>query len=335
MIEESKQPLVSIVIVNFNGLKWLKGCLDSAIEQDYPNIEILVVDNASTDGSQDFIAKNYPGVKLIQNNENCGFAKGNNIGIGEAKGVFYLLINTDTTFSEDLITSLIKGFGDLPNAAVIQPKMLVMDKNPPILDGSGSYFTYYTFLYHTGLFSPDLQEFDIQKKVFSVKGAAMFVRADVVEKIGLFDDQFWCYYEETDFCHRAWLSGYECWYYPKGIVYHAGGATSSAFENETVLFHNSKNKIRSFLKNFGLKNVLVFLSLHLVLSVGLIFDIVHKRKIVTPKSFTKALIWNIMHFNETMQERTHVQNDIRKKSDKDILNQIMVTPNFWRVFMSK
>jgi len=241
---------VSIIVVNFNGFKWLKGCFDALIDQSYRDLEIIFVDNASTDNSVDFIKTNYPSVKTVKNDENYGFAKGNNIGYKHSKGDYIILLNNDTYVEKDYVTNFINVFDKYPRCGIAQSKIVLMD-NPKKLDCAGSFWTDTTFLYHYG-FGKDASDPKYNKdyKVFSVKGASMIIKREVIDTIGLFDDDFWCYYEETDLCHRAWLTGYEVWYYPEALCYHAMGATSSKFKNEFVQYHNLKNKLSSFTKNF-------------------------------------------------------------------------------------
>ncbi len=326
--------LVSIIIVNHNGLSWLKNSLRSAISQDFQTCEVILVDNNSKDDSVLFVKNHFPQVKIIVNHENSGFAEGNNIGIRESRGDYIFLVNNDTRFDSHVVSTLIKSFKSFPNAGILQPKILILGKEPPTLDGCGSLFTNYTFLYHVGLFKRDSPEFNQPTRVFCIKGAAMMVKREVFDKIGLFDKSFWCYYEETDFCHRAWVAGYESIYAPACNIWHAGGSTSKHFKSDLILFHNSKNKIRSFIKNFELINVLWVVPTHVILSFGLLFNFIHKTNIVTVKSLTRAIVWNISNFRETMRLRKLTQGS-RILNDDQIFQVVKKTPNIWRAFMSK
>jgi len=323
---------VSVIIVNFNGMRWLQGCLDSVIAQDYPHFEVIFVDNASTDGSCEYVRQHYPEIKITRNNSNFGFAKGNNIGIQHASGSYYLLVNNDVIMPFDFVSKLVEGMRRLKTASIIQPKIFHGDSLR--LDGCGSLWTRYTFLYHLGLYKKESSAFSEPFPVFSVKGAAMLIRKQVVDKIGLFDDTFWCYYEETDFCHRAWISGFESWYYPKASLKHYGGKTSISFANNLVQYHNVKNKLRSFLKNFSFPRSLWFVFLHCTLNLLLSLNFFHRNRSIHISSLVKAIIWNIKNIRSTLKLRASVQS-YRKISDVTIMHRLSIDISLLNIYLNK
>lgn len=319
-------PKVSIIIVNFNGQKYLHDCLSSIENNPGVLYEVIFVDNASSDNSVNFVKKYFPKVTIIQNNVNLGFAGGSNIGIRQVRGEYILLLNNDTIAEKDFLRNFIKAFDEIPNLGCVQPKIVLM-KDPNIIDSCGSYLTDTSFLYHYGYDkNQSLEKYNHPFPVFSVKGVAILTKKEIIEKIGLFDDDFWCYYEETDFCHRAWLAGYECWYYPKVKIYHAaGGTTLTYFQNSYIQFHNFKNKPASFIMNFEAITLLKFLPIYLVINffLGIFFLIKLKPKYFA--SLIKALLWNIIHIKRTLLKRHHVQL-LRKISDKDIFRKVKRNP---------
>ena len=141
--------LVSIIILNWNGKNFLKNCLDSLEKLTYSPVEIIVVDNNSTDGSQLLVKKNYPKVILIENKKNYGFAKSNNIGYKAAHGTYALVLNNDTIVTQGFLEPLLQDFKENPNIACIQPQIRLL-KNKKILDGVGAFLTSSGFLYHFG-----------------------------------------------------------------------------------------------------------------------------------------------------------------------------------------
>lgn len=320
------KPKVSIIIVNFNGKKYLNGCL-SSIKQNFGILsEVIFVDNASSDNSVGFVKKYFPEVKVIQNKENFGFAGGNNIGIKQTRGEYILLLNNDTVIEKDFLKNSIKAFSEIPNLGCIQPKIVLMKDNN-ILDSCGSYLTDTSFLYHYGYDkNQSLEKYNRSFPVFSVKGVAILTKKEIIEKIGLFDDDFWCYFEETDFCNRLWLAGYECWYYPKVKIYHAaGGTTLTYFQNSFIQFQNFKNKLTTFIKNFELSTLIKFIPRYLIINffLGLFFLFTLKPKIFA--SLIRALWWNIIHFKSTVAKRKKVQL-LRKVNDKDIFGKVKRNP---------
>lgn len=320
------QPLISIIIVNWNGRKWLEKCLDSLYQQTYKDFEIIFVDNASTDDSVHLVRKLYPEVIIVQNKHNDGFAGGNNKGFGYSNGKYILLLNNDTWVEESYLENFVKAFEKIPQAGCIQSKILLMDQKD-VLDVCGSYWTSSTFLYHYGHGASNaLPMYNSPKPFFSNKGASMMIRRTVIEKAGeLFDDDFWCYYEETDFCHRVWLMGYECWYYPKAVAHHANGGTSLNFQNDFIHFHNFKNKLLSFLKNFETTTLIRVIPMYLFLNGGLSLYWLFCGKKRHFTAFYKALWWNIVHFRKTIYKRKIVQS-LRVKCDHDIFKKVKKNP---------
>ena len=314
-----RKDFVSVVIINWNGMRWLDECLKSITSQTYPHFEVIVVDNASQDGSIEFISQHYPEIFLIKNTKNEGFAKGNNLALPHAKGELILLLNNDTTCPNNFIELFVESFQKIPKVGAAQSKIIKMS-DPTKLDSCGSFWTNSTLLYHYGVDkSESLNQFNQDFPVFSNKGASMLIRRDVIEKIGLFDDDFWCYYEETDFCNRVWLIGFECWYLPKAMVLHAIGGTSTLFNNDQIQFHNFKNKLLSFIKNFEIKTLFTVIPTYIFLSaiISLIYLALNKPKHAL--AVLKAIIWNIKNIKSSLQKRKKIQ-DMRTITDANIFN---------------
>jgi GT2 family glycosyltransferase len=323
----TNNPIVSIIIVNWNGRKWLKACLDSLEKQTFKKFEIILVDNASSDDSTSYVEKHYPKVKILQTGSNLGFAGGNNAGLKIAKGKYILLLNNDTWSPRDFLANFIKAFEEIPKAGCVQSKMVLLNDHTK-LDLVGAYWTNSSFLYYYGAGKDaDLPKYNKKMPFFSNKGASVMIPRKVIDKLGLFDKDFWLYYEETDFCHRVWLAGYECWYWPNAVVHHAGGGTTVRFDNSLIQFHNFKNKLMSFLKNFESKNLIiivpVYILVNIIISLVWLFD-------GKPKHFAalyRSIWWNIVHIKSTLQKRKIVQS-FRKKSDVDIFKVTKVNPRF-------
>ncbi len=324
---------VSIIIVNYNGKKWLNDCLTSVFNQNYKNIEVILVDNHSSDDSVNYVKNNFLKVMVVRNKKNNGFAKGNNIGLKYAKGDYILLLNTDTILKKNTISNLLKAFNEIPNLGCVQPKMILFDKKH--LDACGSFWTNTTMLYHYGYGkNKNLRMYNKPFPVFSVKGACMLIKREVINKIGLFDNDFWCYYEETDFCHRAWISGYECWYYPKAEMYHAGGGTSVVFNNSLIQFHNFKNKLMSMIKNFELKALIRILIVHLLVELMVFSYYLLRLKFSLSLSIIRGFYWNIRNIRKTIHKRKLVQKN-RKVSYNEIFKKVKKNPRlsyYWYLF---
>lgn len=307
----STQPVVSIVIVNFNGKNWLSACLPTIYTQSYEHIEVIVVDNNSQDGSVEYVKENFPEIQVLCNSSNVGFAEGNNQGVAIAKGDFFFLLNSDTQLNDlYLVEKSIHFLQMHPKIGVLQPKICLL-MNPNKIDLCGSFWTPTTMLYHYGCFQDENDPlFNQSFPVFTCKGAALFIRRECVEQVGLFDADFWCYYEETDFCHRVWLSGYECWYFSEVKMLHFNGGTSLNFDNSFIQYHNCKNKLRSFIKNFsGFERISVItrFTLSTVVLAGIFLFTGRWKSIL---SIFQAYSWNIKKLQEKQSRSNRLHGSI-------------------------
>lgn len=314
--------LVSIIIVNWNGKDMLRECLESVEHLDYKNYEVFVVDNASTDDSCEMLAQKFPWVKIVKNSCNLGFAGANNIGFKKSQGEFVLLLNNDTKVTPRSLSILVETLLSDSSLAVVQPKLPLMD-NLHLLDGTGAFLTDTGFLYHFGLEkNAENPKYNKQAEIFSARGACMLIRRSIIERVGLFDPDFFAYFEETDFCWRVWLAGFKVSYQPKAVVYHAGAKTASKLESAFINFHSFKNRICSLIKNLGTKELIRILPLHVVIVEGFSFFQLIKLK---PKMFwalQKALFWNLKNLRKTLEKRAFVQETIRVLPDTKLMPKI-------------
>jgi len=327
-------PKVSIIIVNWNGREHLRYSLPSLSKIDYPNYEIILVDNNSTDSSLEFVRNNYPQIKIIKNTANLGFAQGNNLGIRQAAGKYVLFLNNDTKVKPDFLTKLVSGLESEPDIGAVQSKILLMDR-PKFLDSIGSFLTWTGFLTHFGFLKKNEPRLNKKIEIFSAMGVCLLVRRDVLEKVGFFDKDFFAYFEETDLCWRIWLAGYKILYISEAVIYHKKGATSSLLPNSFITYHSFKNRICSLIKNLELKNLMWMLPIHLVICKLVALGYFLKGKPRNSLSIFRALGWNLVNFKSTLTKRKTVQNKIRKISDSLLLPRIsrkISLTNYWQLW---
>jgi len=322
-------PLVSIIIVNWNGLRWLPDCFGSLKKQNYRNYEIIFVDNASHDSSVAWVRRYFPSTKIIINKENLGFADANNIGYRAAKGEFVLFLNNDTRVSKTFLRELVRVFETNHDVGGVQSKILLMDK-PDTHDSVGSFLTPTGFLYHYGFGKKNLKKYDKQIDLYTAKGACMMFRKDVLDRVSvqgdIFDPDYFAYFEESDMCHRVWMAGYRIVYAYKSVIYHKMGATSKHMENAFIEYHSFKNRIRTYVKNFGPLWLLTFLPLHLMLCQMYAFMDLLRGKISLMMAIERAIVWNIRNLRETCMIRKYIQSHIRVVSDKQLSGKILKKP---------
>lgn len=309
------KPLVSVIIVNWNGMHFLGNCLSSLSKINYKNTEIIFVDNASTDGSADFVKKSFPKIEVIINKKNLGFAQGHEEALRKAKGELILLLSADTIVEKNLLDELIKGIYSQENIGAVMPK-LVMYPQKNRIDSIGEYFLPCGILYHFGRDKDQSRpEYNKPAEIFSGKGACLLFKRDVLKKIGLFDKDYFAYFEETDLCHRVWLSGSKVIYWPGTSVEHIGGGASGRMVPGFILFHSNKNILCTYLKNLSFKYLIKVLPLTLILYQIAFLAYLFTGKFEIAWTFQKAIIWNIQNINSTFKKRKFVQNKIRKVPD--------------------
>ncbi len=327
---------VSIIIVNWNGELILKDCLTSLSTLNYKNWELIIVDNASKDNSLEIIEKFRPKkvkTELIINKDNLGFVGGNNQAIKIADGKYILLLNSDTKIKPDLLSQLVFKMESDSGIGVIQPKILMMD-NPKYLDNAGSFITQIGFLRHWGFQKKDSNEFNHEVEIFAAKGACMIIRKDLIDKIGLFDPDFFMYFEESDFCWRAWLTGYKVLYFPKTFIYHKVGFSIKRQNVSELNYHYYKNRIASLIKNFDNINVLWIVPFHVLLSLGIALIFLLRGSIKNPSIILRAIWWNITNLPKTLKKRVKIQKQ-RIVTDDFIFNAVGRKVNIFKLLLFK
>ena len=249
-------PKVSIIIVNYNGKELLQKCLDSLLKVNYDNFEIILVDNNSTDGTVEFITKNYPSLIIIKLDSNKGFAEPNNVAAKISKGKYLLFLNNDTVVTPNFISEMVKVMETDKKIAVCQSLLLKPDGS---VDSSGD------FIDHLGVVYNSKTKIDEIREVSSAKGASMLVRSDIFEKLDGFDQKFFITFEDVDLCWRSWILGYRVLIIPTSIVYHEGGITIKKIKSE-IAFHGFKNQLAMKITNFepilAVRNMMFFFGIY-------------------------------------------------------------------------
>lgn len=321
-------PSVSVIIVNWNGHKDIEECLNSLLAVTYSPIEIIVVDNGSTDGSINLIRKKFPSVKLIvESKKNMGFGEGNNLGYKKSKGDYILFVNNDCIVTKNFLSRLVFYLQRNHTVGIVQPSILFYRPNTPLhkkINSVGSFFLESGFLYHKDYGKNFIKEkYSKPYEIFSAYGACFLIRRKVIEQVGLFDPDYFLYFEETDLCHRVWLAGYSVMIDPRVYVYHKGAQTSKRLPAAFVQFHSFKNKLYSYLKNLDLYYLLTMFIPHLLISeLGSLLYLFFGKPGYT-LAIQKAIYWNIKNLKKVLLERNRVQKDIRRVKDSSFIPKLM------------
>lgn len=308
------EPLVSVVVLNYNGLNDLKECLDSLYNLIYKNIELILVDNNSQDESVEFVKKNYNKVKIIQLDKNYGFAQGNNLGIVHTIGDYIVLLNMDTVVDKNWLSELVKVAEKSKKIVIVGSKIYYYD-NKKIIDFAGSSCDRYGKTNPIGIKREDSELLNIQTRAFFVCGASLLFKRELYKKINLFDPTYFAYYDDVDFCWRAWISGYEVIYAPKSFIYHKIGRV---IKNMWIISYlTERNKFRTLLKNYEIKSLVKILPGYFIKRLKRIYRSKNNNTNI-PRSrlfiiYYKSIFWNIIHIRSLIKNRRIVQaNRIRK-----------------------
>ena len=261
-------PLVSILLVNLDGKEYLERCLSSVLAQDYPNFEVILIDNGSTDGSIEFVKERFPTVMIIQNEENLGFSTANNIGIETSRGEYLVTLNNDTEVEGQWLAEMVGAIQSAPGVGMIAPKMLNHYRRE-IIDSTGIEIDLAGIAWNRRHGERDEGREREPLEVFGpCAGAALYSR-ELLEQIGLFDQDYFSFYEDADLAWRARLAGWRCLYVPTARVYHVHSGSWN--KNPSFkLFLIGRNKVWTIFKNAPLA-FLLYLPLILLYDLAAVF----------------------------------------------------------------
>lgn len=320
-------PLVSIIIPHLAGKEILRNCLSSLKKTHYPNTEVIVVDNGSTDNSVEDVQEIFPGIHVVKNEKNRGFAGGCNAGLHVSHGEYVLFLNDDTEIVDpEWLSFLVESCEADRKIAACQPKLLSL-KNPESFDyagAAGGLLDIFGFPFACGriffTIEQDNQQYDNKSEIFWASGTAMFARKSALAKVGDFDEDFFAHMEEIDLSWRLHLAGYKVIAVPQAVVYHNAGSTLTTDSYLKVLL-NHRNSLAMLLKNYAWKNLVWIFPARILLEfIAAIYSLV-KRDFVRLRAVFHALGYLIFHAKEIIVKRKQVQR-IRKKDDFQIFHKM-------------
>jgi len=238
---------VTIIIPNYNGLQFMEPCMKALDAQHYKDYELLIVDNASTDGSNEYIEQYYSQVKLIKMDKNYGFSGAVNAGIKAAKTPYVILLNNDTEVDENYVGEMVKAMEKYPKAFSVSAKMIQLYQRE-LMDDAGDMYCLLGWAFQRGVGNSSAG-YNTECKVFSACAGAAIYRREVFEKIGYFDELHFAYLEDLDVGYRAKIAGYSNRYCPTAICYHVGSGTSGSKYNDFKVRLAARNNVYLNYKN--------------------------------------------------------------------------------------
>jgi GT2 family glycosyltransferase len=240
-------PRLSVVLPTWNGLQHLKLCLPSLTSQSFADFEIIVVDNGSGDGTRDYLRRHHPLIKVIGFESNRGFSPAVNAGIRQAQGKYIVLLNNDTQVDPQWLQELVHAAETNEHVDCFASKILRLE-DPLLLDSAGDAYDRRGMAWNIGRGHRDGPSFNKPKSVFSVCAAASLYRRRFFEEVGLFDEDFFAFYEDVDLGFRGQLMKRQCLYVPTAIVHHQGGGTFRHLSN-AHLYYCTRNAVLVLVKN--------------------------------------------------------------------------------------
>lgn len=253
---ETHFPKVAVVILNWNGKKFLEQFLPSVCTSDYPNLDICVADNASTDDSLGFVRRSFPQIKIIQNQGNVGFAEGYNLALKQVNADYYVLLNQDVAVKSGWIPPVIQLMESDKRIAACQPKIRSWKHKDyfEYAGAAGGWIDRWGYTFCRGrifdTIEKDEGQYDTPQKIFWATGAALFIRTNLYHEAGGLDPDFFAHFEEIDLCWRLQRRGYQIWCCPQSVVYHVGGGSLEQ-GNPRKIFLNYRNNLIMLHKNLS------------------------------------------------------------------------------------
>ena len=318
---------VSVIIVNWNGKQHLEECLDSLSKQTFKAFETILVDNGSSDGSIEFVEKNFPIVKVIKLNYNNGFCRGNNIGLQHARGDFIALLNNDTLVDMHWLEELYRAMTKHSHVGICA-SCIVNYYSRDVLDTAGDGFDLCGVGYKIGEGMP-VTEFQKERYVFGACAGAVLYRRSMIDEIGFFDERFFALGEDLDLSFRARLAGYKCLYVPDAIVYHKIGRTVGQ-NSDFLLYHSRRNVEYTFFKNMPFPLIIATLPLHIIYNLLTFSQAFLDKRI---NVYLKAKKDFIKNFKETYRLRKEIQEK-RKISLKELFFSLSKHYLCYKVFLN-
>jgi GT2 family glycosyltransferase len=324
-IKSDKAPLVSIIIVNYNGRKFLKKCLSTLLDTDYPNYEIVIIDNASTDRSINEIERSFgtnSKVKIIKNDFNLGHSEGCNIGASSSNGKYYVFLDSDIEFDgKSWLWKLVQVMENNLKIGLAQAKIVLSEDKQCLdyiclaVDALGTWTAYY---------GSKEEKFTKNFEILAASSGCCIIRREVFKKVGGFDKDYFIYDDDTDLSLRTRLIGYKVVFVSSAVVFHRGGILRGV--SGRMLYYSSKNRLTTILKNYELTNACwkFFVLFFFTLIISAVFFSIKKHN--EAKATIRGSITPLVNFPKIWKKRLIVQSK-RTVKDSELLEKGLITNN--------
>ena len=296
---------ISVIIVNWNGKRFLSECLDGLRRQIYQDFSVILVDNGSKDGSIDFVNRNYPEVRTIALPKNVGFPAANNYAFKTIQTEYIALLNNDAVAHNLWLKNLLDALDSHPEAGFAASKMVFSD-NSEIIDRAGDAYT----RAGTGLLrgrGKSVSNYNKQEWIFGACAGAALYRTHMLKDIGLFDEDFFLLYEDVDLSFRAQLMGYKCLFVPEAVVYHKA-SSSIVYDSPISVYYSHRNLEWVYIKNMPSHLIPKTIWLHIIYDIAAFLFFTTNGRI---KEFMEAKWDALMGLKRILKKRRQIQRNMR------------------------
>lgn len=310
--QEPASPSVTVLIINYNGRKYLDELLNSLRDQVFPDFKTVLMDNASTDDSVQYVRNNYPWVEVVSHSRNLGFSRAANRGAMRCNSTYFALLNPDMRLEPDWLQTLVDAAETDGGIAAVASKIR-LHGSPGTLNGVGGCMNRIGYTWDRGMYEEDHGQYDEVAEVFFASAGAALFRRELFFQVGRFDEHMFMYHEDVDFGWRCWLLGHRIVTAPRAVTYHHFAASTRASRGmEWREKLGERHNIRSLIKNYERANLLKALKDLVLLPqrVG--------RKLQMGGNF----LWNLWHLRDTLRQRQIIQAS-RARSDRELMNLIV------------
>ncbi len=314
-----KDPLISIIVLNWNGKEFLGPCFQSIRSQNTDNYEVILADNNSSDGSKEFVRENYPEVEVLALEENLGYTGANNAAAKLAQGGYLVFLNNDARLAQDFVRELSRFIADNPLAGIIAAREYSYDGQLFIGQRDGFDFLGYGCSFREG-------------KSCTAPGCAFIISSKLFARLGGFDEKMFIFHEEIDLCWRALLLGEEVYPADGCRFYHltGGGVPTWTIQRRYL---GERNNIRSVLKNYSYPTLFLIIPIYLLVNCLEVGYLLLAAQLQTVReAYCRAWLDNLLSWRDIAREHTRVQNQ-RVLSDREYLERTRLVVGKWRAYL--
>lgn len=315
---EEKRPRVSVIIPHHNGFEIIKNCVKSLLLTDYPNFEIIVVNDQSKDDSPYELSKEFPDVQIFTTDQNVGFGASCNLGAKAASGDIFVFLNNDTVVNPKWLTELVETM-TIKDAQIATPKIL-FTKSDKVINAAGGSCDVFGIGWNRGNGDIDVGQYENPEKVF-YGSACLAITKQVWSELEGYDESYFMYVEDVDLCWRAKLLGYDTYYASNSVISHVW--RESTKDPQYILAHVFRNNFTTILKNYSFLTLILILPVYLVMKgLELVYFLSRSKKLFA--SMLSGMLWNIRSLSKIFTKRRKIQSS-RKVRDRVVIKQMVGT----------